>query len=49
MNMDDRAYPFSLVKELSFRRVAGTEDERRAAQILLREIEDESQRGLADL
>ena len=45
MNMDDRAYPFSLVKELSFRRVAGTEDERRAAQILLREIEDAGGKG----
>ena len=38
--MDPDNYQYSLVEELSFIRPGGTEEELRAANILLREIRD---------
>ena len=37
--MDNHAYAYSVLEKLSFCRVAGTEDEKKAAQLLLAEIE----------
>lgn len=43
--MNDHAYAYSVLEKLSFCRVAGTEDEKKAAQLLLSEIEEAGGNG----
>ena len=43
--MNDHAYAYSVLEKLSFCRVAGTEDEKKAAQLLLSEIEQAGGKG----
>ncbi len=45
MSMNDHAYAYSVLEKLSFCRVAGTEDEKKAAQLLLSEIEQAGGKG----
>ena len=45
MSMNDHAYAYSVLEKLSFCRVAGTEDEKKAAQLLLSEIEEAGGNG----
>lgn len=43
--MEDHGYAYSVLEKLSFNRVAGTEDEKKAAQLLLSEIEQAGGKG----
>ena len=47
--MDNHAYAYSVLEKLSFCRVAGTEDEKKAAQLLLAEIEAARRRKNAEI